>query len=86
MLFLSTVESPSTNVSVRNLNSLYDNVCAQPVACFFGGLVAQEVVKFTSKFTPLSQWLHIDWLEVLPDTAPRYSGLACVEPHQGIVS
>eukprot|EP00947_MAST-08B_sp_MAST-8B-sp1_P003884 g3884.t1 len=38
----------------------------QPMATLFGGIVAQEIVKFGGKFTPLSQWVQIDCLEVLP--------------------
>ncbi|OQR97624.1 ubiquitin activating enzyme, E1 family [Achlya hypogyna] len=41
-----------------------------PLAAFFGGVVAQEIVKFTGKFTPLKQWLHLDFVEVLPATIP----------------
>lgn len=33
---------------------------------FFGGVVAQEVVKYIGKFTPLSQWLHYENFELLP--------------------
>jgi len=36
-------------------------------AAFFGGIVAQEVVKFIGKFTPLRQWLHYDNFELLPE-------------------
>lgn len=36
----------------------------QPMAAFFGGVVAQEVVKFTGKYQPLNQWLHLDAFEV----------------------
>ena len=39
----------------------------QPLSCFFGGVVAQEVVKLTGKFTPLHQWLHLDCFEVMPE-------------------
>eukprot|EP00636_Phaeomonas_parva_P016964 CAMPEP_0118851010 /NCGR_PEP_ID=MMETSP1163-20130328/608_1 /TAXON_ID=124430 /ORGANISM="Phaeomonas parva, Strain CCMP2877" /LENGTH=1388 /DNA_ID=CAMNT_0006783265 /DNA_START=379 /DNA_END=4545 /DNA_ORIENTATION=+ len=42
----------------------------QPLCCFIGGIVAQEVVKYTGKFTPLNQWLHFDCVEVLPDSPP----------------
>jgi len=42
----------------------------QPMACFFGGIVAQEIVKFGGKFVPMNQWGHYDCLEVLPDTIP----------------
>ena len=38
-----------------------------PCASFWGGVVAQEVVKFTGKFGPLHQWLHYDCLESLPE-------------------
>jgi len=36
-------------------------------AAFFGGIVAQEVVKFIGKFTPIRQWLHYDNFELLPE-------------------
>jgi len=56
----------------------------QPLCAFFGGVLAQEVVKATGKFTPMNQWLHLDFLEVLPEDAPmdaqpaggRYDDLA----------
>ena len=38
-----------------------------PHAAFFGGIVAQEIVKYTGKFMPLRQWLHFDTLELLPE-------------------
>lgn len=50
-----------------------------PMAAFFGGIVAQEVIKATSgKYTPINQWLYFDSLECIgdvvlteQDTAPR---------------
>ena len=42
----------------------------QPVCVFFGGVVAQEIVKVAGKYTPNDQWLHLDWFEVLPNTRP----------------
>mmetsp|Transcript_10660 Transcript_10660/g.20981 ORF Transcript_10660/g.20981 Transcript_10660/m.20981 type:complete len:1144 (+) Transcript_10660:286-3717(+) len=39
----------------------------QPLCAFFGGIVAQEVVKISGKFTPLHQWMHVDCFEVLPE-------------------
>eukprot|EP00924_Labyrinthula_sp_SR-Ha-C_P002342 maker-scaffold_16-snap-gene-1.20-mRNA-1 protein AED:0.05 eAED:0.05 QI:124/1/0.66/1/1/1/3/0/1222 len=44
----------------------------QPFCTFFGGIIAQEVVKFTGKYTPLQQWLHLDCFEVLPH---KFSGV-----------
>lgn len=37
-----------------------------PMAAFFGGIVAQEIVKYTGKYSPLKQWLHFDIYETLP--------------------
>ncbi|KAF2861759.1 E1 ubiquitin activating enzyme [Piedraia hortae CBS 480.64] len=43
-----------------------------PMAAFFGGLAAQEVLKSVSgKFTPVKQWLYFDSLESLPTDSPR---------------
>jgi ubiquitin-activating enzyme E1 len=36
-----------------------------PVTSFLGGVVAQEIVKFTGKYTPIDQWLWFDFFEVL---------------------
>ncbi|KAJ6236431.1 hypothetical protein M0813_27818 [Anaeramoeba flamelloides] len=38
-----------------------------PMTAFFGGVVGQEILKAcTSKFTPLKQWLLLDFLKALP--------------------
>jgi ubiquitin-activating enzyme E1 len=38
------------------------------MAAFFGGIIAQEIVKYTGKYSPLKQWLHYDIFETLPRT------------------
>lgn len=50
--------------------ALFAAVELQPFSAFFGGVIAQEVVKFTGKFSPLQQWLHLDAFEVLPAERP----------------
>mmetsp|Transcript_5740 Transcript_5740/g.4920 ORF Transcript_5740/g.4920 Transcript_5740/m.4920 type:complete len:337 (-) Transcript_5740:3134-4144(-) len=35
-------------------------------ASFWGGVVAQEILKYTKKYMPLRQWLHFDQFELLP--------------------
>ncbi|KAJ8604786.1 hypothetical protein CTAYLR_001047 [Chrysophaeum taylorii] len=52
----------------------------QPVACFAGGVVAQEVVKCAGKYTPIDGFAHFSFFEALPtpppplaDRAPRES-------------
>ncbi|KAL3442440.1 hypothetical protein BJX65DRAFT_312893 [Aspergillus insuetus] len=43
-----------------------------PLAAFFGGIVAQEVLKAVSgKFGPVQQWLYFDSLESLPTSTTR---------------
>ena len=43
-----------------------------PMAAFFGGLAAQEVLKSVSgKFNPIKQWLYLDSLESLPTSSER---------------
>ena len=43
-----------------------------PIAAFFGGLAAQEVLKAISgKFHPIVQWLYFDSLESLPTSVKR---------------
>ena len=43
-----------------------------PMAAFFGGLAAQEVLKSVSgKFHPIKQWLYFDSLESLPEKSKR---------------
>jgi len=54
------------------------SVEVQPLVAFFGGVLAQEVVKITGKFTPILGFLHYSCTEALPseplsaaDVAPR---------------
>ena len=47
-----------------------------PMAAFFGGLAAQEVLKSVSgKFHPLVQWMYFDSLESLPTSVKRSEAL-----------
>ena len=36
-----------------------------PVCSFLGGIVAQEVVKFTEKYTPINQWFWFEFSEIV---------------------
>ena len=36
-----------------------------PVCAFFGGIVAQEIIKATGKYIPINQWLIYDFLETV---------------------
>lgn len=41
-----------------------------PMSAFLGGVVAQEVVKFTGKYSPLHQRLYFDMFELMLSTEP----------------
>ncbi|KAF4665794.1 hypothetical protein FOL47_004423 [Perkinsus chesapeaki] len=51
---------------VRHVAYFYES-CISPMAAFAGGVVAQEVVKYTGKFTPLHQSLYWDMFELVND-------------------
>lgn len=58
--------------SIRT-EALIAQVELQPLASFFGSVVAQEVVKISGKYTPIHQWFHISSEAVLPEKAD-YAG------------
>ncbi|KAG5466887.1 hypothetical protein LSCM1_01064 [Leishmania martiniquensis] len=41
----------------------------QPLASFFGAVVAQEIVKITGKYSPIHQWFHLSCAAVQPESA-----------------
>ena len=48
--------------------SKFARTATPPFNSFWGGIVAQEVVKYTGKFSPLRQWLHYSvFNHVLPE-------------------
>ena len=36
-----------------------------PICSFLGGMAAQEIIKFTGKFTPINQWFWFEFFEIL---------------------
>lgn len=60
-----TVEEVNEQL-IKNI-SRYARTNISPLSSFWGGIVAQEVVKYTGKFTPIRQWLHYDAFEALPE-------------------
>jgi len=51
---------------VKNV-ALFSRCMICPMSAFLGGVVAQEVVKFTGKYTPLHQSLYFDMFELIAD-------------------
>jgi len=54
---------------VKNV-AMFARCMISPMAAFLGGVVAQEVVKFTGKYTPLHQFLYLDMFELCPAPEP----------------
>ena len=46
---------------IKNI-ARFANLQISPTASFWGGIICQEVVKHTGKYTPLRQWLHHEYL------------------------
>ena len=44
----------------------YSTCSITSMCAFFGGFLAQEIVKFTGKYMPLRQWMHVDYFDSLP--------------------
>mmetsp|Transcript_21138 Transcript_21138/g.54122 ORF Transcript_21138/g.54122 Transcript_21138/m.54122 type:complete len:1186 (+) Transcript_21138:63-3620(+) len=40
----------------------------QPMCAFWGGVIAQELVKISGKYTPIQQFLHLQAFAALPET------------------
>lgn len=55
---------------VKNI-SLYAETQISPCCSFWGGIVTQEIIKYTGRYTILRQWLHHDFLEILPEGVER---------------
>ena len=52
---------------IRNI-ARYARASISPNASFWGGIVAQEIIKYNGKFVPIRQWLHNEFFEALPTT------------------
>jgi len=61
---------------VRNV-SAYSTCCITSMAAFFGGFIAQEIVKYTGKYMPLKQWAHYDCFESLPSGNVNRTPMNC---------
>lgn len=46
--------------------ALYAQAELGGISTFVGGIIAQEVVKKFGKFSPLDQWLHLDYFDLVP--------------------
>jgi len=50
--------------------SAHCQVELQPMCAFWGGVIAQELVKVAGKYTPIQQFLNLSCFAALPDTPP----------------
>eukprot|EP01129_Flabellula_baltica_P006183 TRINITY_DN2289_c0_g1_i2.p1 TRINITY_DN2289_c0_g1~~TRINITY_DN2289_c0_g1_i2.p1 ORF type:complete len:1093 (-),score=315.17 TRINITY_DN2289_c0_g1_i2:35-3289(-) len=63
--------SVDINEDVIRNSSLYALAELPGTCAFLGGVIAQEVVKYWGKYTPLHQWVHFDFFELLSETVPE---------------
>lgn len=55
--------------AVRNV-AMFARCAICPMTAFLGGIVAQEVVKFTGKYSPMHQYFYFDMFELIPADEP----------------
>lgn len=41
------------------------------MCAFLGGVIAQEIIKKFGKYTPIHQWVHLDYFELLGEKVPE---------------
>jgi len=61
------IEVPDLKADVVRKIALFSRTETSAFSALFGGIVAQEIVKQTGKYTPIGQWMHFDALEMMPD-------------------
>lgn len=52
---------------VIHLTSIYYDLEIPPISALIGGMAAQEVVKKTGKFTPIDQYIYIDYFHMVSE-------------------
>jgi ubiquitin-activating enzyme E1 len=58
-----------------------------PIDSIFGSIVAQEVIKgVTKKYTPINQWLHMDFTDLLSDDMSEYLDFNCESRYSGQIN
>lgn len=67
----AAAEVEDLNMDTVKAVCAYSQASISPLCAFFGGIVAQEVVKATGKYTPLKQWMHYDIAECVPAEGNR---------------
>jgi len=72
---LLTIEDVE-EVVIKN-TAAYSTSSITSMSALLGGFIAQEIVKFTGKYTPLKQWFHYDVFESLPDGTVDRSPMNC---------
>lgn len=61
------VEEADLNEKVVRRVARFSRRSLSPLCALFGGLIGQEVIKSTGKYTPLKQWIHYDIFQTLPE-------------------
>jgi ubiquitin-activating enzyme E1 len=62
--------------------SLYARAVLPGFTAFLGGVIAQEVIKKFGRYTPIHQWVHVDYFELLSETCPMVNLTGSRYDHQ----
>jgi ubiquitin-activating enzyme E1 len=62
--------------------SLYARAVLPGFTAFLGGVIAQEVIKKFGRYTPIHQWVHVDYYELLSETCPKVNLTGSRYDHQ----
>ena len=57
------------NEKVVRRTARFSRRSLSPLCALYGGLIGQEVIKSTGKYTPLKQWIYFDIFGTLPKGA-----------------
>jgi ubiquitin-activating enzyme E1 len=73
----------------ENLNELYiiylsiwSRLNPAPICSYLGGIVAQEIIKITGKFTPFNQWYYCDFFYLLKNEHKKNVKKPLKEDHE----
>jgi ubiquitin-activating enzyme E1 len=70
-------ESKDLDEEVIKNVARYASCSITSMSAFLGGFIAQEIVKYTGKYTPLRQWFHYDVFESIPTENVNRTPMNC---------
>lgn len=63
--FMEDVDNFDKEICINVFRWAKAEIC--PICSFLGGIIAQEAIKKTGKFTPIEQWMWFDFFEIISE-------------------